>query len=352
MKRFKLVRLYLALLLCINIISCGGRTPNQTPLNEYYDPNTAHQYVPKPQQTITDPNKLITKTFIKNVKLRVDPNLIANIEYLQGTLYPKRQGDPILFDDVTSFLLYIHKAKLSVDEKSLEYLMNNYVFNYPNAPLSNLKITLIPGKLKMKGDMKKIITIPFEEEGILEPTPDGLIKLIPTSISAGGLPSKGLMDLIGLSTDKLIELNESRGLKIIGNTIIMYPDRMFPPPTMKSKVVAVETQQGKLVMIDDDGISLPIPQLPEPRAKNFKYVYDGNVRLMNETHTCAKLQMIDSDPKDSFDFYLKEYKKHLFAGYVKTVSNDGTLITYMPDYDDLLNGVSYPESGPPSIMNY
>ena len=70
---------------------------------------------------------------------------------------------------------------------------------------------------------------------------------------------------------------------------------------------------------------------------------------MNELHTNAKLQMIDSDSRDPFDFYLKEYGKHLRAGYVKNSSADGTLLTYMPDYDDMLGGTKYPGNGLPSI---
>lgn len=47
----------------------------------------------------------------------------------------------------------------------------------------------------------------------------------------------------------------------------------------------------------------------------------------------ADLQIIDADPKDPFQFYLKEYLKQLVAGTSKTMPDKG-LVVYMPDYDE------------------
>ena len=48
----------------------------------------------------------------------------------------------------------------------------------------------------------------------------------------------------------------------------------------------------------------------------------------------ADLQLIDSDPKDPFDFFPARYSAQLVAGYSKNTPQKG-LKTYMPDYGDL-----------------
>ena len=48
----------------------------------------------------------------------------------------------------------------------------------------------------------------------------------------------------------------------------------------------------------------------------------------------ADLQLIDSDPKDPFDFFPSKYEGQLVAGYSKNTPAGG-LRTYMPDYADL-----------------
>jgi hypothetical protein len=46
------------------------------------------------------------------------------------------------------------------------------------------------------------------------------------------------------------------------------------------------------------------------------------------------LKLIDSDPKDPFDFYSERYDQQLVAGYSKNTA-DRALRTYMPDFNDL-----------------
>ena len=45
-------------------------------------------------------------------------------------------------------------------------------------------------------------------------------------------------------------------------------------------------------------------------------------------------QLIDTDPRDPFDFFPARYKAQLVAGYSKNTAAQG-LKTYMPDFDDV-----------------
>jgi hypothetical protein len=48
----------------------------------------------------------------------------------------------------------------------------------------------------------------------------------------------------------------------------------------------------------------------------------------------ADLQLIDTDPRDPFDFFPARYNAQLVAGYSKNTPAKG-LKTFMPDFDDL-----------------
>jgi hypothetical protein len=60
----------------------------------------------------------------------------------------------------------------------------------------------------------------------------------------------------------------------------------------------------------------------------------GRLRFGKLTMEDTDLQLLDMDPRDPFDFYLKHYKDQLVAGYTKTTPTFG-LRVFMPDYNKL-----------------
>ena len=74
--------------------------------------------------------------------------------------------------------------------------------------------------------------------------------------------------------------------------------------------------------------------LPSPSSPNYVYFGGGDIRFGKLTMHDADLQLIDSDPKDPFDFFPARYSAQLVAGYSKNTPAKG-LKTFMPDYGDL-----------------
>lgn len=323
-------------------LGCGKDTLN-TGNGNFYDPNQANQY--NPDNAPSDLSRravdgIRPKVVIKNMFFRVDKETGASVEDLFGELASKNINDPVNFDDVASFNVIIHQAKLILDGQNMNNVMKNYVLNYPDAPLSEMQHTIEAGnRLTIKGKMRKAgLKIPFEMSGTVRPTPDGLMMLTPDSIKTIGIPSKGLMDFLGLETQKLINVNEQRGMKVVGSNIILYPGRMFPPPTIQGKVSRIETESNKLIIYFDDNTKINRPPLPidAPEIKNYQHVYGGAARIIgNETHENTNLMMIDMDQSNPFDFSMSEYYNHLLAGQVNAINRYGTLLTFMPDYNDI-----------------
>ncbi len=341
MKKSFLKKITSSILLASSLltIGCGGESHLNAP---FYDPNQSGQYDP-----VNDPSNLARsavdgvrpKVEIKNMFFRVHKEVAAKVYDLFGELVSRVPTDPVNFDDVSSFQVQVHQSKLGLDGKNMDNLMKYFTLNYPDAPLKDLKHTITNGRLSIKGKMKQAgIFVNFEESGPVHATPDGLIEFAPDSIKTAGVPAKGLLDFFGIETAKLLSLNEQRGLKLVGNSIIMYPDRLFPPPIMKGRVARVEAIENELIIYFDDGTKLERPPLavPEGTFKNYQHVYGGAVRMVgNEIHEDANLMMVDMNESNFFDFYLAEYIKHTMAGQVNILGKSGALVNFMPDYDDI-----------------
>jgi hypothetical protein len=155
------------------------------------------------------------------------------------------------------------------------------------------------------------------------------------SMKAVGVPAKGLLEFFGLKLDDVMNVKARRGIEVQENDIIIAAGQVLPPPEIAGRLTRVAVDGNRLVQIFDDGSGAP-PNLtkPSPAARNYIYFGGGEIRFGKLTMHDADLQLIDSDPKDPFDFYPSRYNAQLVAGYSKNTPQQG-LRTYMPDYNDL-----------------
>jgi len=277
---------------------------------------------------------------MKNTYLRIQTEIGITAYDLFSELESKTPKTPVNMDDMNSYIIYLHQAKISFSSKNMENMMKYIVFNYPNAPLTNVTVTILDGgRVIMKGTLKKLgIPISFEAEGPVTPTPEGLIEITPDKMKAFGIPVKSIMDLFGIDAANVINLNEKKGLKAIGSKFILYPERILTSPTMKGKVTKVETKKDELIIYFNDNTNVQRPPLPiaENTYKNYIHVYGGAVRLMgNETHENTNFMLIDMDQSNIFDFSLPDMLRHAMAAYVHILTTSGALAGYVPDYEDI-----------------
>jgi hypothetical protein len=275
------------------------------------------------------------QTEFRNVDFHVGSGVVLHIRRLRGELVPTHEDVPPTFDDRSSFFFKMTSGLVDMAPDDLARLMNHYVFAYPGAPLRNIKITISGEQVRPEGTLRKGIGIPFQIEGSISATPDGLVRLHSTRIKSAHLPVKGLMDLLGVKLAGMVNLNEARGVRVAGDDIFLNPKRMIPPPRIEGKVSAARIENGELVLVfgtgagdaSDAADSLP---LPDPEARNYMYFRGGTLRFGKLTMVDSDLEIVDMDSSDPFDFDFDEYKRQLVAGYSKSTATGG-LITFMPD---------------------
>ena len=293
-------------------------------------------YTANPEPPPPPPSsKGLTREVMKNVDFHADDLVVYRIRTIRGSLLRKYKSTPPVFDDKRSFILKIDSAVIGVRMDTLANLMNSYVFAYPGAPLKNFHFSVEGNQLKATGTVSKIADLPFEITGNLSVTPDGKIRIHPTSVKTAGLPVKGFMHLFGVELDEVIKGREARGLKIDDNDLVLDPEHMTLPPLIRGKVTAVQVVGDEVILVFGGSKTLSeaeIARLANSRTGgNYLYYRGGMLRFGKLTMTNADLKIIDANPKDPFDFSIDHYNQQLVAGFSKATPRFG-LVAYVPDY--------------------
>jgi hypothetical protein len=275
---------------------------------------------------------------MRNVRLHLDDGIVLNVSRLRGIMVSRSAGTPPVFDDSRSYVLRLQTGTIAMDMASLQNLMNRHVFAYRASPLKDLTVQAEGGRLKMKGKLHKGVDLPFSTTVSVSTTEDGRLRLHAESMKALGIPAKGVLELFGLKLDDVMDMRKRRGVEVQDNDITIAAGQVLPPPEIVGRLSKVTVTGGSLVQVfDDPGNGRPSPlKLPSPSSRNYVYFGGGDIRFAKLTMHDADLQLIDSDPKDPFDFFPAKYSAQLVAGYSKNTPAKG-LKTYMPDYEDLRN---------------
>ena len=239
-------------------------------------------------------------------------------------------------DDSASYVVAVDAGETAIDAASLNVIMTRYVFapgpTHGEPPVKGLVLRVEDGVVKQKGKVDNKVDLPFSVKADVAPTPDGKIRVHSKSIkSVLGLPVKGLMKILGLEMDDMLEVEPGRGLTVDDNDLIIDPETMLPPPHLRGRVTAVRIEGDQIVQVFGDG------HVARGKGRNHIYWRGGSLRFGKLTMRDTDLELIDQDQADPFDFSVDRYNDMLVAGYSKNTPQLG-LKTYMPDYDDLKAG--------------
>jgi hypothetical protein len=150
-------------------------------------------------------------------------------------------------------------------------------------------------------------------------------------VKAAHVPVKGLLDLLGIDLDRLLNTKNIHGVAVDKDDLLLDPQQILPPPRIQGKVTAVRIQGSDVVQI------FGIKQSSNFAAKqpgNYMAFRHSDMRFGKLTMHDSDLIMVDMDPVDPFDFFLDHYQEQLVAGYTKSTPEYG-LRVYVRDYNKL-----------------
>jgi len=283
-----------------------------------------------------DTVRAATRVSMRHVDFYVDSAVVLHIRQLDGAMRSK-EGGPILFDDKNSFIITIDTAEVGLNGDDLTALLNKYVFGYKGSPLSHLHMRTEGDHVVLKGRMHKAITISFEITSTMDVTSDGLIRIHPTKTKILGLNGEKLMKFLGLTLEKILDLEGATGATVHGNDIFLDPAKILPPPAIEGRVASVRIDGDQVVQLfgrTDPRVRPHALGPPDAKAPNYMFYKGGTLRFGRLLMLDAEMQIVDLDPEDVFRFDLSRYHAQLVAGYERTLE-DGGLEVWMRDVDKL-----------------
>jgi hypothetical protein len=275
----------------------------------------------------------VVQVQMRNVAFHVDSTIVLDIGYARGRLKRMAPDHPPYLDDKHSFVLALDTARIGISPAALSGLLNRYTFAYPGSPLRRLTITIEHGRLRQHGTMRGIS---FDVVGDLSLTPEGELRLHPTTIKAVGIKVGGLMKFFGLNLQKLVNTEHARGVRIDGDDFLLSPTRLLPPPAVEGRVGRVEVNDSQIVQTfrPADGKAADPLVLPIPKTPNYMFFRGGVLRFGKLTMDDTDLFIEDAAPEDPFDFWLDRYNDQLVGGGSRNTRDHG-LIVVMPDFAKL-----------------
>jgi hypothetical protein len=277
-----------------------------------------------------------TQISMHNVSFHVDDDLTLGIHRLRGVMKDAKGGNVVVLDDRKGLALDIDNGEIGITARGLSLLLNRYVFGYPGSPLKDLNVRIEGDHIVQTGTMHKLIDIPFEMTASLSVTPDGWIRIHPTKMEICNLDGQKLLQAVGQDLEKMLDLSGAKGVKAVGNDLLLDPMASLPPPKITGRITAIRVTNDEVVQtFGEPAGRAPVADLTPPEAAaNYVYFRGGTLRFGKLYMVETDLITIDADPKDPFDFYVDYYHSQLVAGRHITLPNYG-LVAWLPDFADL-----------------
>lgn len=277
---------------------------------------------------------------LKNVRFFWDKNLYVETDSLSAKAIPLPPNTAVDFDNVNAYRLELRNGQADLALPTLQYILNKIVFSYSGSPLRNLQIAASQQtsgtagrKLVIQGELNFVFWLGFEMIADLKLDVEKNVLYIDSEgVTALGMPFAGdLLSSIGLDLEALVPVPKDSPLQLTGNRMIVDPYRLFPAPHFSGHLSRVGLEIDRLTLQFSDARRIPFPPLSVPESKSGLYIFQGAVKFGKLRMIDTRLQMVDTDPSDRFDFYAKEYHQQLIRSEIR-IGLDRSVVARVPDY--------------------
>lgn len=271
------------------------------------------------------------RMWMRDVVMFPFDNAPATVQRMSGTAVPTRPGRPVDMDDPASYAVRVRHAEMVMPAATMEALMNQYILPSANTAIKRVSISFGDGMILMRGTMQKAgVPIGFTAQAIASPTPDGEMRLSVTKMKTAGIVPKGVMDALGLKISKVAQPHNQNVFRIVGDTMIVPVESMFPPPKFLGPLRAVRvTPQGMIATVGAGAADAP----PGMAAGPYILMRGGRVILSRGKLVMAptELTMVPKAREATLGFSPAHYYAQLLGGY-STNKPDGGLVSHVADY--------------------
>jgi hypothetical protein len=332
-KRYKVVSgLVIALLLIIIAVETVIIL-EQRRVTQQIEARTEQAYGRFLKQGQSASGKLGSDILLRNVQYCWSQEVCIHTDQLTATAVPVDSDRPIVFDDLTRFIVQVHNGRVRISPRTLQGMFNESVFNYPGSNLRNLTVNIQKAgqenRIKLAGSLKYFLWIPFEMDTNLSvnQTTNTLVISVYKLTVFGFIPATWLIQLKPFNLDKLLTLPENRYLTVHRNLMMVKPFGLFPPPRIDGKMADI-TVLPSLIQLSFIGNE---PRMASSGSSHSILLKGGNAQFGRIQLLDANVVVNDQNPGNDFRFSLLGYLDYLPRSHVK-LEPDGSIVLDMPDH--------------------
>lgn len=272
-----------------------------------------------------------TQVYAHNIQLRKGPDFRIYIVWIAGQMLRTKANVNPSFDEPESFILKIEKGVIRANIGDIGKYLNSTASK--DSPLKNIDIQPEGELIKIRGTVKKVVSLPIEILGSLATTPDGLVRLHVQHISVLKVPVKGLLGTFDVKLSDLVHSTNVAGVTVSGNDLVFDTEKLLPPPHIRGQLTTVRVKVPDIEVIYGNA-----PNDPTQLAKwhNFIRFRNGALNFGKLTMHNADLTMIDAADEPWFDLDLVNYQSQLVNGDTRMTAQAGVEI-YMPSLKEQAN---------------
>lgn len=241
-------------------------------------------------------------------------------------------GRVVDFDDPNSFVMNVQQSTVRIRPEVLEGMFNESVFNYPESKLRGLKVAIKQGEngpdVNLKGSINVITWIPFDMDTRLsvDRATNTLVIDVDHLKVMGFLHATGLIKMKPLHLDRLLTLPPNKSLLVRGNTMMVKPFGLFPPPRVNGTMAGVRVDRT-MIELTFAGKAVPAPA---SSGNNYIYLAGGNSEFGRFRMYDTNVLIRDQNPRNPFAFSLIRYADLIPRSRV-TLENTKSVEVTMPD---------------------
>lgn len=285
-----------------------------------------NQYLPQVRKlSLRDSGRNQSSMFTKNINFRYYDDIGFYISNLTVSLKPNNPSSPVLFDQPDSFTLQIHKGSLTLSNKNLNDLLNQYTFNFKGATVRKLHVTTESNSMILEGEMLRDQWLPFKMEGKFILRKGHLLVFTPNTVFVNGVNTTQALAAANVKLSELLKI-KAKGVDLIGSEMILDALTLFPPPKLELTIKSYKLDNNGLQLEFDDGITLKGQHLLAA-SDSYLLIEGGDIKIIKTMPLNVSLQI---DSKNGLlNFYLYNYKDQLAAGYL-TLTEKGAIHAFFP----------------------
>jgi hypothetical protein len=270
---------------------------------------------------------------LQNVRFSWSPQVYIDTRDMAILAVPTGRSGVCNFDNLETFHLTLQQSSVCIRPDVMAGMFNESVFNYPGSKVRDFAVSIEneDGKslLKLAGKVNVVAWIPFAmyTKLAVDRATNTMVITVDHLKIFGGIPATKILKWGPMHLDKMIALPPNQSLIVRGNTMMVKPFGLFPPPRIDGQLADVK------VGTDDITISFAGEPVAAPHsdAKNYVSMSGGICQFGKFRMEDTDVLIVDQDQSNPFRFSVAHYADMIKKSRID-VHELRSITVSMPDY--------------------